>query len=579
MFKRYLFVFLSVLIFLSIGQNVFARDLQDITDWYIKDFQTKIVVNKDSSLLITEDITADCGNLVGKHGIFRILPTQIKTESGIYKTPIQLMSIVDGSGEPYKYETINDSLNHTITWKIGDPNITVSGENNYKITYKVKNAVRFGNKDFDELYWNLLGDYWQIDIDNFTATINFPSEINQSNAKVDYYTGVLGSKSQGLAISNWTDDGLYFESVMPIHAGNGITASITFPKNIFTPYSPTFWEKYGDYFWYIFLLIPLGVFVFAFLKWIKYGKDPKMKKPIPPEFGIPDDLTPMQMGMVLSHGVFKNNFITATIIDLAVRKFITIEQIENKIFFIKTKDILLRKNKENYFLDKLTDTEKLLLDMIFGPDDTEKISDLKKNLYRDLPEIKKSAKNNVIKNGWMAQDSAKYAIIFLATGAGFMWLSFWAAILSGVLFWSIFSSGFILVIFAWVMPKRTQAGVDLLFRIKGFELYMKQAENFRQQFYEKENIFDKFLPYAIIFGITKSWAKKMELIYGKDYFNNYHPIWLSGFSPTGNFDLNSFTSQLNSISSSISSATGVSSGAGGGGSSGGGGGGGGGGGW
>ena len=78
------------------------------------------------------------------------------------------------------------------------------------------------------------------------------------------------------------------------------------------------------------------------------------------------------------------------------------------------------------------------------------------------------------------------------------------------------------------MPKRTQAGVDLLFKIKGFELYMRQAENYRQQFYEKENIFDKFLPYAIIFGIAELWAKKMQLIYGEDYFRNYHPAWFVG---------------------------------------------------
>ena len=100
----------------------------------------------------------------------------------------------------------------------------------------------------------------------------------------------------------------------------------------------------------------------------------------------------------------------------------------------------------------------------------------------------------------------------------------------------------------------------------------------QQQFYEKENIFDKFLPYAIVFGIAELWAKKMQLIYGEDYFKNYHPIWFVGAMPT-NFDVSSFTSQLNSISRSIASSTSGSSGAGGGGFSGGGGGGGGGGGW
>ena len=54
----------------------------------------------------------------------------------------------------------------------------------------------------------------------------------------------------------------------------------------------------------------------------------------------------------------------------------------------------------------------------------------------------------------------------------------------------------LLIVFGFFMPKRTQKGVDLLFRIKGLERYMRTAEQYRQKFYEKENIFDKLLPVA-----------------------------------------------------------------------------------
>ena len=107
---------------------------------------------------------------------------------------------------------------------------------------------------------------------------------------------------------------------------------------------------------------------------------------------------------------------------------------------------------------------------------------------------------------------------------------------------------------------------------------METAEKYRQQFYEKENIFEKLLPYAMVFGIATLWIKKMKDIYGDKYFSSYHPVWLVDSSGSG-FDVGSFSSELNSISSAISSSAGTSSGAGGGGSSGGGGGGGGGGGW
>ena len=369
MIKKYFTILILVIYFLSAGQLAHASDSQNITDWYIQNFETNIVVNKDSSLFITEKITADCGDLSGKHGIFRVLPTEVKTDSGVFKNLVELVSITDFNGNPYKYQTINDSWSHTITWKIGDPNLTVSGVNYYKIVYIVKNAVRFGNKDFDELYWNLNGNFWDIGTNNFSAHITFPPEINNQNAQVDYYTGALGSKDKSLAIYYWGDNNvLNFNSASAFQPRAGIPVSVTFPKNIFTPYVPTLADKYEDYSSFLFFLIPLGVFIFAFLKWKKYGKDPKMKKPIPPEFGIPNNITPIQMGMVLSHGKWKNNFITATIVDLAVRKIITIEQTEKKILFFSNKDIALKKNLANYDLSKVTPTEKILLESLFLDD-------------------------------------------------------------------------------------------------------------------------------------------------------------------------------------------------------------------
>ena len=576
--KKILYFLISIIIFFFSSTNsAAARTSAEITDWYIKSFETDIIVNKDSSLLVTENITADCGDLPDKHGIYRILPTAARSPSETFKNPIKLVSITDFNGNPYKYAEIKNG--DTITWKIGDADITVRGVNNYRIIYSVQNAVRFGNNNFDEFYWNMIGNYWQMPIDNFSAKISFLDGITKQDMSVDYYTGTLGSKDKSLAKYFWDKNVLYFYPTSTLLPGEGVTVSVTFPKNIFTPYVPSFVEKYGEYFWYLTFLIPIGVFILAFRTWKKYGADPKMKKPIPPEFGIPDDITPIQMGTVLASGGWRNTFVTASIIDLAVRKFITIEQTEEKVLFFTAKEITLRKEIETYDLEKVTRTERLLLNNIFeGGKNSTKLSTLKNNFYKYLPAIQKSAQKDAANNRWITKEGNKYSVIFISVGSIMLFLSFWFSIISPIWFVSFLLSGFIMLMFGVIMPKRTQAGVDLLFKIKGFELYMRQAENYRQQFYEKENIFDKFLPYAIIFGIAGLWVKKMELIYGEDYFKNYHPAWFVG-SLNGNFSVDSFTSQLNSITSSISNSTGTSSGAGGSGGSGGGGGGGGGGGW
>ena len=551
-----------------------------VSDWYLKDFQEEIVVNKDSSLLITEKIIADCDNLSGKHGIFRILPTQIKTTEGTIKTPIKLISITDFSNKPLKYSTLQSSFDHTITWKIGDPNKTVTGENYYKITYLVKNAIRFGNPQFDELYWNLNGNFWDIEIDNFVGKIIFPPEVTQQNSQVEYYTGFLGEKSKNLATHIWINEKtLQFSSTQTLLPKQGITASVTFPKGIFTPYKPNLIEKYGQSLWF---LLPVFVFIGCLFLWLKYGKDPRIDKTIVPEFEIPENISPMEMGMLITNGAFKNEFITASIINLAVKNHISIEEIKKKGIFGK-KDFKMKRLKKEKITD-LSSAEKLLFDRLFKESDEILLSSLRNNFYNDVREVSKSATNELLEKDLITKKGLSLKIILLVVGGIIFFLLQIVPIfmkISIVSLQSIISfciSAFFLFIFASVMPKRTPRGTELVWRIKGFRLYMETAEKYRQQFYEKENIFEKLLPYAIVFGITKLWIKKMQQIYGEQYFATYYPIWFVG-GDIGAFNVESFTSAMNSISSSIASNVSGPSGAGGVGGAGGGGGGGGGGGW
>lgn len=561
----------GIIIFLPVWAQ--ARDAGQITDWYVRDFQSTITVNDDASLLVEEKIIADCGNLPDKHGIFRILPVQTRTESGIIKTPIELVSITDFSGNKITYSTSVDNFNHTITYKIGDPNITIKGENEYKITYLVKNAIRARSNDFDELYWNLSGNFWDIEIDNFGAEIIFPAEINRNNSEVYLYSGGLGEKENLLANYQWKSDNiLRVYSNKILMPRQGITASITFPKGIVAPYQPNFLEMYGDYLWF---LIPVLVFIVSFLIWNKHGKDPRVDKTIIPEFEIPKNLTPMEMGMLAQNGSFSDKFITATIIDLAVKKYIIIEEIPKEGIFGK-QDFCLKKISSDF--SELGNPEKTLIDKIFVAKQEVLLSKLKNNFYKDLPAIKKSAIEN-LKNKNLIYDKGLTLKTIYIIFAAIMFMTGFAAI-TAANFWlgaATIISSIIIFVFGMLMPKHTKEGAKLNWRIKGFKLYMKTAEKYRARFYEKENIFEKFLPYAIMFGITKLWIKKMEEIYGKEYFANYHPIWYAGAITSFNAD--SFSSQINTLSSGIASNIGTASGAHGTGGAGGGGGGGGGGGW
>ncbi len=130
--------------------------------------------------------------------------------------------------------------------------------------------------------------------------------------------------------------------------------------------------------------------------------------------------------------------------------------------------------------------------------------------------------------------------------------------------------GIVLAFVSSAMSKRTALGHDVFRRTMGFREYINTAEKDRQRFNEQTNLFAEYLPYAIVFGCVDKWARAFEGI-GEEATRG----WYYGYGP-GMFNPGAFSHDLQSFSSSISSAVhDLPSGFGGGGFSGGGGGGGG----
>lgn len=572
MLKR-IFLLGSFLAILILPSAVSAREAANVFDWYIKDFKSEIVVNQDSSLLITEKIIADCGNLGDKHGIFRILPTAINTtDKGKIPTPVELVSITDFSGQPIKYSS--SEQNGTVTWKIGDPNKFVNGENEYKIVYKVKNAIR-SQADFDELYWNLNGNFWQIETDNFTADIKFPAGLNQKNVNLDYFSGELGSKNNELAGWQWNGEVLHFYSKHMLKRGEGITVSAALPKGFFKAYKPSLSDVLPGWPW---IFLPIIVLAICFWLWKKYGQDPTMNKTVIAEYEVPNNLTPMQMGLVGGSGFMDDKFIAATIIQMATDKILTINEVENKILFVTSKDYKLEDAGNAEAVAKLAPAEKAVYDAVFNGQPSVLLSEMKKKFYKQRPDIEAKAKDWLVQNGYMEKEGFKIqTIMFVAWTFSLVALFIFAKdSITSVMIVSFVVSAVLVVLFACLMTKRTPKGAEAAWKIKGFKLFMNTAEKYRAQFYEKENMFEKILPYAIAFGLTKKWIDKMRLVYGNDKFLAMAPLW---YSSANGFNVDSFTTSMNSVSSAITSSVSSSSGQGGSGGAGGGGGGGGGGGW
>jgi len=583
--KYFYKIFLGLAVLLLVQTPALAQD--NITDWYVKDLQTEIVVNQDSSLTITENILADCGNLPDKHGIFRVLPKKYKTVNGTFNLPINLISITDKNGNKLNYSTSQDS--DTVTYKIGDANLLVHGENFYQIKYQVKNTIRTGNQNFDELYWNVLGDYWDLEIDNFSAKIIFPAGIDKDNSQISYYTGALNSKNSDLATYNWDDENtLSLHSNQTLLKGQGITVSVAFPKNIIKPYQASFKDKYGfsigDII--IFLFFPILTLVLCLYSYKKNKNKFDSRKTIVPEFEIPENLVPIEMGGLLKKGELNKNSIAATVIHLGVLGYLKIERTTKKVLFRDTSEFNLINTGQAPKAD-LNELEAYILSVILGSTKEVGLENVSLTVSSHFMEISKKLLKALSDQGFIDKNKQKYKKFFSVASAYLVAIFVLFAFNSFSFFSvSLVVSLVIVIVFSTTVSNLTDKGAEITWRIKGFKLYMETAEKYRSQFQEQNDILDKLLPYAILFGLTKEWLSKLKDIYGEEYMNNYSPSFMS--SNLGLIGFSSFVDTVTDVSNNISngvasaiadSMASSSSGFGGGGFSGGGGGGGGGGGW
>jgi hypothetical protein len=89
--------------------------------------------------------------------------------------------------------------------------------------------------------------------------------------------------------------------------------------------------------------MPVGVFGVMLAQWYRRGRDPR-RRPIAPRYEPPDGLTPAEVGTLVDHRVDVRD-ITATLVDLAVRGFIVIEEEKRDGLLWSSRDWTLRRAK------------------------------------------------------------------------------------------------------------------------------------------------------------------------------------------------------------------------------------------
>jgi len=568
----------------------------------IKSFSANVSIQKDGAVFVSEAITYNFGTNQ-KHGIFRDIPL---TAANGPQLNINVLSVQNELGQSYSYGVA--TTNNVLRVKIGDANVLVSGVKTYVINYQVQNAIRTFS-DHDELYWNVTGNQWPVAIQNVNASVILPDSAIP-NVRMDCFTGPQGSTQRNCSF-NQSAANVNYSTIQPLNIGSGLTLVLGMPLGYIhnsyvpPPQSYTTTSKSSDDFWswylisFAILLVP--AMVSLFIRRVKTTTKPSpviprelKSQPVVVEYNPPDNLPPIEIGALLDRRVYITD-ISSVIMDLAVRGYLkiryTVEQIK---FWPDKKDFELIKLKDGS--DLVHPADKIIFELLFSGRDSVKLSDLKKSkttFQADIKKIQDDTEQHLHDEGYFdqaAEDRSKKLSGWLALG---LIISFFGFSLIP-LFFILNETWFLLlgiatfagtIILARMVTslahKLTPQGISILAKILGFRQFLQLTEADKLKLLDapemQPEIFEKFLPYAMVLGVEDKWAKKFEGIY------NTVPAWyedptsatFNSFVLTQN--LGHFNNSFNQVFNITSPSS--SSGFGGGGFSGGGSGGGGGGSW
>ncbi len=577
----------------------------------MRSFRATYDVQQDGSINVVEEIAWDFG-VVPRHGIFRdlidrrdcgspspnvgqpVYPCK-KGYDRRWKYDIRSVEIAEGTTtafQPVDYK--KSSVGDGVRLQIGDPDLTISGLWTYRITYVIRGALD-AYSDHDELFWNATGQ-WPVAIEKVAITLTLPgaAPIDTScfqGARSNQPCKVTAIPGKGSAI---------YETTRLLVTEEQLTIVGGWDKGRVTVKPPIL--DYRGYFHLDALefggaavtgvLGLLGV-VLAFLR---HGRDRRFRslyyltqdpteETKPPfgrtnvvvEFLPPDDLRPAQMGLILDERADPLD-VTATIVDLAVRGYLHITETR------KGSWTLTRTEKP---AEDLMPYEATILDGIFKSNTAVTLGDLKNKFHSHLSTAQAELYDDAQARKWFPRKPALQKGMWLGLGLAIALAGAAATFLLAITInraligVPIVIAGLILAAISPAMAHRSAMGSEALRRVLGFRLYIATAEKYPQKFNEEQNIFARYLPYAIVFQCVTKWAKAFEGLDGQPSTNTTG--WYTGVAA---FSVLNFSNSLSSFSNSIGStivstpsSSGGGSGFSGGGFSGGGGGGGGGGSW
>lgn len=488
----------------------------------IRDFETLLTLSVDGSFRVEERIRYDFEG-VSRHGIYREVPVRYgRGAAADYRIRLEVLSVTDARGNERPHEVSNHGRYRRI--RIGSPDLEVSGVQEYHLTYEVRRGILWF-EEHDELYWNATGTEWKVPIDAAGVSVVTPVGPGTGEIHSLCFTGPRGSVETACR-SERLDGVLRTESERGLASKEGLTVVVALPKGMLREPSELAkrLDRASDFVsWAI--VLPFLVCGLMGLHWWRNGRDPVGPVAIPVRYEPPEGMTPAELGTVLDERADMHD-ITATILDLAVRGFLRIEEVGTKrfLFLSETGYRLHRLGRDEEGLKR---HETVLLSSLFGSSDSVDVADLKNSFYKRVPVIRGELYQEVSKRGgWFPTSPddvrSRYTLIVIGLSIAGALVAFFLTDVA--LLVAVAASGAVGLLWARVMPRRTKKGRRARQHIRGFQEFVERVEVDRLERLGMRTVeqFEKLLPYAFVLGAADAWADAFADLYTRP------PEWYEG---------------------------------------------------
>ena len=551
--RRALFTAIAMLV-TALALAGFAIPASAATGDEVKNFGIDYTVSSDGVLHVKETIAYTFGS-TGRHGIYRDLVTRepyVDDDSKDQKYEISNITVDSPSGAPDEFTTETYKYNHdrdqSIQIKIGAEDETISGyDATYVITYDVRGALRHF-ADHSELYWDATGSGWDAVLNQVDVSVTVPEGVQQAKC----LQGPQGSTQECTSTVSG-DKGIF-------GAGNvdrgdqmtivaGIKAGVVSNDAPIVVDAPSWMERNG-------LNVPaligsgavtLAAIVVAALYVQKGNRDQRFAGMPPGTFppdamaaeSVKDELSedqipvafappriPVGEGGLLIDSKATTTETAATLIDLAVRGGIKIENTGNEQKAILLNPAVATAPHEQALMSGLYPTlqpgSEITLerrgvgDHSMRQAHTGMINALREQIKQRqwFSRMPRRGGGSVFKNGTGCACIGMIAIwVFGAGLAGTVTAATTGGLGRGLVV-AVPVIAVVVAIGIWIAKRgqgqRTAAGRAVTDQLVGFRTYLATAEADQLKFEEGEDIFSKYLPWAIAFDLADRWQRVCE---------------------------------------------------------------------